>query len=97
MIVMFPIVSIPMFQVEAITARLDALWLSHTKNHDFSNMLVMANTGESINLVTHTQLSRTITQSRDNLVLRIGMCSIDMVTGVMHGITISFITGTNRG
>lgn len=97
MIVMFPIVSIPLYQVEAIHARLDALWLSHTKNHDLTNMLVMANTGESISLVTHTQLSRITTQSRDNLVLRIGMCSIDTATGVMLGNTISFITGIDNG
>lgn len=93
---MFPIVSIPILRVGQITGRLDALWQSHIKNHDIENMLPMGSIGAYSSWVSHLQLSRTTTQSRDNLRLLIGMCSIDMETGVMRGITISFITGIDH-
>ena len=97
MIVMFPIVSIPMFQVGAIHARLDALWLSHIKNHDIDNMLLMGSTGAYTNWASLTLLNQANTQSNVNFGLRIAMCSLDMVTGAMHGSTISITTGTNHG
>jgi len=80
-----------------MSAKLDALWLSHIKNHDFANMLLMANTGAYTSWVSHTQLSRVSTRLSDNFVWRIGMCSLDMETGVMLGCTISIRTGIKRG
>lgn len=97
MIVMFPIVSIPMFQVGAIHAKLDALWLSHTKNHDFNSMQLMANTGAFTSWVSLTLLKPANTQSIGSLGLRIAMSSVDMETGAMLGSTISITTGINYG
>jgi hypothetical protein len=72
--------------------QLAALWLSHIKNHDIGSMLPMGNTGAYSNWA----LPMTITGvSRDSFVLLINMCSLDMATGVMHGITISVRTGTD--
>lgn len=97
MIVMFPIALPNMFQVDQIIVRLDALWLSHTKNHDFDNMLLMANTGAFTNWASLTLLSPITTPSLGSLGLRIAMSSVDMETGAMLGSTISITTGINYG
>ena len=94
MIVMYPIALPHLLQVEAILVKLDALWLSHIKNHDLTNMLLMANTGAYSNWVSHMTLTGLLS---DSCILRIGMCSIDMATGVMLGCTISIRTGINYG
>ena len=86
-----------MFQVDQIIVRLDALWQSHTKNHDFSNMQLMANTGAFTSWVSLTLLNPQSTLSKGNFGLRIAMSSVDMETGAMLGSTISITTGINYG
>jgi hypothetical protein len=82
----------PMLRAETILVRLAALWLSHIKNHDLDSMLLMVNTG----VYSSWALPMTIIGvSKDSFVLLMHMCSLDMATGVMHGITISVRTGTN--
>ena len=94
MIVMYPIALPPMLRAETILVRLDALWLSHIKNHDLDSMLLMVNTGAysswALPIVMIGQLS-------GNCALLISMCNIDTVTGVMHGLTISIRTGIDHG
>ena len=83
-----------MYLADQIVVKLDALFQSHTRNLDFSNMLPMGNTGVYSSWVLPIVITG---QYPDNLGLRINMCSLDMVTGVMLGSTISFITGINYG
>ena len=97
MIVMFPIALPNMFQVDQIIVRLDALYLSHTKNHDFSNMQLTGSTGAFTNWVSLTLLNPKSTPSLGSLGLRITMSSVDMETGAMLGSTISITTGINYG
>jgi hypothetical protein len=81
-----------MLRAEPIVVKLAALWQSHIRNHDIGSMLPMGNTG----VYSNWALPITITGvSRDNFVLLMHMCSLDMVTGVMHGITISVRIGTD--
>jgi hypothetical protein len=96
-IVMFPIALPNMFQVDQTIVRLDALWLSHTRNHDFSSMQLMGNTGAFTNWVSLTLLNPKNTPSLGSLGLRITMSSVDMETGAMLGSTISITTGINHG
>ena len=73
-----------------VVVKLDALFQSHTKNLDFSNMLLMANTGAYSNWVSPIVITG---QSSDSYTLHIAMCSIDMETGATLGCTISIRTG----
>jgi hypothetical protein len=78
--------------VTSRSVKLAALWQSHIKNHDIGSMLPMGNTGAYSNWA----LPMTITGvSKDSFVLLMNMCSLDMATGVMHGITISVRIGTD--
>ena len=82
-----------MYLADQIIVKLDALFQSHIKNLDFSNMLEMGNTGAYSNWVSPMMITGV---SRDNYALRIAMLSIDMETGAALGATISIRTGIDH-
>jgi hypothetical protein len=92
MIVMFPIALPTLYRHDQMIVRLDALYKSHIKNHDISQWLQMENTGD---YSSWASLSLITGRSSGSFGWRINMCRIDMVTGVMLGLTISGTTGTN--
>ena len=96
MIVMLPIGLPTLYRHDRIIVRLDALYKSHIKNHDINQWLLMGNTGVYTNWASLIPLNQVNTRSSASYGLRINMCSVDMVTGVMLGFTISITTGINR-